>query len=169
LRWSTTTEVNNDGFTIERRQSRVWEKVGFVPGSGISTSRREYAFSDKGLSAGRYAYRIGQIDNDGTVSYHGEAEVEVGMTAKAFAIEPNFPNPFNPSTTIAFTISEDGMATLTVHNILGQPVMTLYDGPASAGRWYEVKFDASSLPSGSYVARLESGNQQVMRKMVLLK
>jgi hypothetical protein len=85
------------------------------------------------------------------------------------SLEPNYPNPFNPSTTIAFSIASDAVTTLAVYNLLGQNVMTLFNGQATAGTMYQVVFDASSLPSGSYVARLESGGQQVVRGMVLMK
>jgi hypothetical protein len=169
LHWSTATEVNNYGFEIERRQTANWEKVGFVTGAGTSSSPRNYSYTDNNLSPGRYAYRIKQVDNDGTFSYHGSTEVEIGLTAKRFQLESNYPNPFNPSTTIQFMLGDDGLTSLRVYNMLGQKVMTLFDGNAQAGRLYQVKFDASSLPSGLYFAKLESGKQQMMRKMVLMK
>ncbi|HXG06293.1 MAG TPA: hypothetical protein VNI77_03090, partial [Nitrososphaera sp.] len=136
LRWSTATEVNNHGFEIERRtvqRSEVggqisageWARVGFVPGAGTSTSPREYTFIDAGLEPGRYAYRIKQVDNDGAFTYYSAAEVEIGAAPKAFTLHPNYPNPFNPSTSIEFTIPEDGFATLKVFNLLGQEVATL--------------------------------------------
>ncbi|HLF20843.1 MAG TPA: T9SS type A sorting domain-containing protein [Bacteroidota bacterium] len=176
LRWSTATEENNYGFEIERRSiSNVqqgmssWEKVGFIAGAGTSSSPKEYRYLDANLPAGRYVYRIKQIDNDGTFRYSENTEVEVGLAAKEFKLESNYPNPFNPSTTIQFTLAADGNATLKVYNMLGQEVETLFDGEAQAGRIQQVKFDASRLPSGLYFAKLEVGKQQMMRKMVLMK
>ncbi|MBI4427692.1 MAG: hypothetical protein HY562_01075, partial [Ignavibacteriales bacterium] len=97
LLWSTESEVNNFGFEIERRSvgSNNWTKVGFVIGSGTSTSAREYSHVDANVPSGRYAYRIKQIDNDGTFQYYGNAEVEIGLAAKEFRLESNYPNPFN--------------------------------------------------------------------------
>ncbi|MBI3006239.1 MAG: T9SS type A sorting domain-containing protein [Ignavibacteriales bacterium] len=171
LQWSTSSEINNYGFDIERRTvgSRGWSKIAFVAGAGTSTSPRDYSYVDVNLSPGRYAYRIKQIDNDGTFQYYGNAEVEIGLAAKEFRLESNYPNPFNPSTTIAFTLAEDGKATLKVFNMLGQEVATLFNSEAQAGRLQQVKFDASQLPSGLYFAKLEAGKQQMMRKMVLLR
>ncbi len=177
LSWTTATETDNYGFEIERRQSAEgsqqkangWQRVGFVAGAGTSSSEREYSFSDKNLGPGRYAYRLKQIDNAATFSYSAAVEVEVGLAAKEFKLESNYPNPFNPSTMIRFTLAEDGKATLRVFNMLGQEVATLFDGEVQAGRIQQVKFDASMLPSGSYVAKLESAGRQVMQKMVLLK
>jgi hypothetical protein len=169
LRWSTATEVNNYGFEIERRQTASWAKVGFVAGAGTSNSPRNYSYTDNSLSPGRYVYRIKQIDNNGAFSYHNAAEVEIGVTVKKFTLASNYPNPFNPSTMIQFTLGNDGMTSLQVYNMLGQEVATLFNGNAEAGKMYQVTFDASSLPSGLYIAKLESGNQRMMQKMVLMK
>ena len=166
LQWSTATEINNYGFEIERRSmgEQTWAKIGFVAGSGTSSSPKEYSYLDRHLPSGRYAYRIKQIDNDGTFQYHGNAEVEIGLAEKRFELESNYPNPFNPSTTIRFTLAEDARTRLRVFNVLGEEVATLFDAVAQAGRIHEVKFDASSLPSGVYFSTLESGNQRVVKK-----
>jgi hypothetical protein len=169
LHWSTATETNNYGFEIERRQTATWAKIGFVAGAGSSSSPREYTYNDNNLSEGSYAYRIKQVNKDGSFSYHGSAQVEIGSVAKKFELASNFPNPFNPSTTVQFTLENDGVATLTVYNLLGQEVMTLFNDNAQAGKLYQVKFDASRLPTGLYFAKLQSGNQRMMQKMALVK
>ncbi len=171
LRWSTASEVNNYGFNIERRATGEdqWQKVGFVQGWGTSMERREYDYVDAGLSAGRYAYRVKQLDLDGTFTYFAAAEVEVGAAPKELALEPNYPNPFNPATQISFTVPEDGKAVLKVYNMLGQEVAVLFDEVAEAGKLYQKRFDASSLPTGVYVSRLEYGGRSVMRKMLFVK
>lgn len=179
LTWSTATEVNNYGFEIERRVvqgsrfqvqgNETWTVVGFVRGAGTSTARQEYSYSDFGLDPGRYAYRIKQIDFAGTYTYYSAAEVEVVGMPKELALEPNYPNPFNPSTNISFTVPQDGPAVLKVFNMLGQEVATLFNEEAVAGRLYKATFDASSLPTGVYVSRLEFGGQAVMRKMLFVK
>jgi len=171
LRWSTATEVNNFGYDVERKAvgEENWQRVGFVQGWGTSTEPREYAYVDAGLSAGRYAYRIKQLDLDGTFTYFIAAEVEVGVAPKELALEPNYPNPFNPATQISFTVPEDGKAVLKVYNMLGQEVAVLFDEVAEAGKLYQQTFDASSLPTGVYVSRLEYGGRAVMRKMLFVK
>lgn len=179
LTWSTATEVNNYGFEIERRVvqgsrfqvqgNETWTVVGFVRGAGTSTAPQEYSYSDFGLDPGRYAYRIKQIDFAGTYTYYSAAEVEVVGMPKELALEPNYPNPFNPSTNISFTVPQDGPAVLKVFNMLGQEVATLFNEEAVAGRLYKATFDASSLPTGVYVSRLEFGGQAVMRKMLFVK
>ncbi|MEX1139413.1 MAG: T9SS type A sorting domain-containing protein [Bacteroidota bacterium] len=172
LQWSTATEINNYGFDIERRSvgsEDSWSTVGFVQGAGTSTSARDYSYTDSNVEPGRYAYRIKQIDMSGAFTYYSAAEVEVGLGPKELALEPNYPNPFNPSTNITFTVPVDGRAALKVYNMLGQEVAILFDEEAVAGRVYQKTFDASSLPTGVYVSRLEFGGQSVMRKMLFVK
>ncbi len=92
----------------------------------------------------------------------------LGTVPGAFALNQNFPNPFNPSTEINFTIPKAGNVTLKVYNVLGQEVATLMDGFKSA-QTYNVKFDASRLSSGIYFYTLKYDNQSVTKKMLLLK
>jgi hypothetical protein len=85
-----------------------------------------------------------------------------------FELSQNFPNPFNPTTTIQFDIQKSGYYSLKVYNLLGQEVATLVAGNKSAGR-YSVNFDASNLTSGMYVYRLSGNNVNLTRKMLLMK
>ncbi len=85
-----------------------------------------------------------------------------------FALEQNFPNPFNPSTTIRYSVPKAGMVSLKIYNVLGQEVRTLVGQRQSAGS-YSVTFDASRLASGVYFYRLSAGSFNSVKKMLLLK
>jgi len=85
-----------------------------------------------------------------------------------FALAQNFPNPFNPTTTIQFSLAREGRVSLAVYNLIGQRVMTLVDDTREPGA-YAVRLDASRLASGVYLYRLEAGNLVATRKLVLLK
>ncbi len=85
-----------------------------------------------------------------------------------YALEQNYPNPFNPTTTIAYSIAKAGQVRIDLYNALGQKVKTLVNGYKPAGR-YQVTVDASSLSSGIYFYRIESGSFHAVRKMVLMK
>jgi Secretion system C-terminal sorting domain len=85
-----------------------------------------------------------------------------------FSLNQNYPNPFNPSTRISFNISRTGFTTLTVYNVLGEKVATLISGNLQAG-YHVVNFNASNLSSGIYLYRLESGNSNSVKKMILMK
>ena len=109
---------------------------------------------------------------DGTVGQFpaGVASVEniSGVTPSNYSLEQNFPNPFNPSTTINFTIPNSDFVTLKVYNILGSEVATLVNENLSAGS-YRFNFDARNLASGVYLYELNAGNFREIKKMNLLK
>ena len=86
-----------------------------------------------------------------------------------YALLQNYPNPFNPSTRIEYSLPVEGSVTLKIFNILGQEVRTLINNELmSAGR-HTVTFEASSLPTGIYIYRLQTGNYSSNKKMILLK
>ncbi len=81
----------------------------------------------------------------------------------------NYPNPFNPGTTLEFVVPKGGETAVRVYNLLGQQVADLFSGKAQSGKSYVVHFDGSRLPSGLYFAVLESGGSRVARKLLLTK
>lgn len=83
-------------------------------------------------------------------------------------LNPNYPNPFNPQTTIPYQLSEDAEVKLTVWNMIGQKVATLVDGFVEAGT-HEESWNASNMPSGIYIARFEVAGEVFIRKMTLIK
>ena len=85
-----------------------------------------------------------------------------------YALEGNYPNPFNPSTTIRFGLPESAQVRLAVYDVLGRQVRVLLDGVREAGT-HEVVFDASDLPSGTYLYRLETPQGSFGRTMLLAK
>ena len=94
--------------------------------------------------------------------------VDAHELPSAFALSQNVPNPFNPSTTISYTVAETGMASLKVYDLAGHAVATLVDGMVDAGN-HSVVFDASELASGVYLYTLQSGASVQSQKMVLVK
>ncbi|MBU1936039.1 T9SS type A sorting domain-containing protein [bacterium] len=118
-------------------------------------------------------------DFGGNYSAHWEQWVRAGhewatidnqpsVTPEAFTLYGNYPNPFNPTTTIQFDLANRARIELKVFNVLGQEVATLLDGVHSAGA-YSIPFDASDLPSGVYIYTLSAKGFSESRKMVLLK
>lgn len=93
---------------------------------------------------------------------------EEGKGILTYQLFKNYPNPFNPSTNIEFTIPNSSNVTITVFNILGQNVATLIDEKMNAGK-HAVTFNASGLSSGMYFYRIEAGNFVQAQKMLLVK
>lgn len=91
-----------------------------------------------------------------------------GSLPEAFTLHPNYPNPFNPSTTVAFSLPEAARVTLSVYNIAGEHVQTLTWGQLGAGT-HRLTWNASGLSSGVYLIRLQAGNQIQTRKALLVK
>lgn len=86
----------------------------------------------------------------------------------SFYLGQNFPNPFNPSTTIRFNLEKSGFVTLNVYDVLGNLVNNLVNGYKSAGS-YSIHFQANNLPSGIYFYRIKTGGNEITRKMILMK
>ncbi|MCH7963353.1 MAG: T9SS type A sorting domain-containing protein [Bacteroidetes bacterium] len=87
---------------------------------------------------------------------------------ESYELDQNFPNPFNPTTTIYYELPLEGFVTLKVFDVLGKEVKTLIGGYKTEGR-YEVEFDATNLPSGIYFYQLRAGSFVETKKMVLMK
>ncbi len=94
---------------------------------------------------------------------------DIAAAPRVFKLFNNYPNPFNPTTQIRFSVPKDGFTTLTVVNILGQEVVSLFEGNARAGNMLEVTFNAKTLSSGIYFARLQQGGNISIQKMILMK
>jgi hypothetical protein len=119
---------------------------------------------DAAPDSGRlYVWGI-QINNQATVTNADE----VAELLFEFALDQNFPNPFNPVTTIRYSIGSTGPVALEVYDLLGRRVVTLVNDVRSAGR-YAPSFDARSVASGTYFCRLTSGSFVQVRKMLLLR
>jgi hypothetical protein len=91
-----------------------------------------------------------------------------GSVPSEFKLEQNYPNPFNPSTTISWQSPVGSHQTLKVFDLLGSEVAILVDEEKPAGS-YEISFDASDLPSGTYFYQLQIGNFVETKKMLIIK
>ena len=176
LSWATASESNNYGFEVERRRVSSeqltvnnWNKVAFVEGRGTTSTPQNYSFRDNSATAGKYSYRLKQIDRDGKFSYSNEVEATVALTPADYTLSQNYPNPFNPSTTIRFAIRSAGLVSLKVYNAVGQEVRTLFNGAAEPDRVYAVLFDGTGLASGTYFYVLQTPASREVKKMLMVK
>jgi hypothetical protein len=171
LLWSTASELNNMGFEIERSIDGQdnFVTVGFVEGKGSSTEINYYSFTDNPQVSGvnQLYYRLKQIDFDGTFSYSHVVNVSYDVFAE-FVLGQNYPNPFNPSTRINYFVPKESFVSIKVYDFLGGEVTTLLNETKSTGS-YEIVFDASNLPSGTYFYTLIADNYSTTKKMIIIK
>ena len=184
LSWSTASEINNLGFEIEMASSSTtplfdqWVLIGFIQGSGTTTEPNVYSFVDDiaDITAQSFVYRLKQIDFDGNYVYSYEVKIN-NLVPREFYLFQNFPNPFNPMTTIKYSITEATFATLKVYDVLGNVVATLVNEEKSAGS-YEVEFNINSgevrsadggLASGIYFYQLRADGNLETKKMLMIK
>jgi hypothetical protein len=171
LLWSTASELNNQGFEIQRSvdDQNNFVTVGFVPGKGSSTEISYYSFSDQpGLNGVHYIYyRLKQVDFDGTFSYSNVVNISYDVPAE-FVLNQNYPNPFNPTTKITYFVPKESFISIKVYDFLGREVKTLANENQTTGS-YDVVFDASNLPSGTYFCTMIAGSFSDIKKMIILK
>ncbi len=96
------------------------------------------------------------------------AEVKDAAANEAASLEKNFPNPFSTSTTIRYTLNRASPVTLRIFDLNGKEVNILINKPENAGK-YEIPFDGTTLPSGTYIYQLQTGEAILTRQMLLLK
>jgi hypothetical protein len=174
--WKTISEVNNYGFKVEKSTNGTdFSEIpgSFTAGNGTTNRSFEYSYTDQNAQPGNWYYRLLQIDLDGTVHNGGIVKVEVlagiaDSSPAIFALEQNWPNPFNPKTVVSCQLSVASRVRLVVYDVLGREVATLLDGVMATGR-YDVPFDAAGLSSGVYVYRLTAGRYVESRRMLLVK
>lgn len=170
LLWQTTGEINNKGFDIERNTfgNNSWIKIGFAEGYGTINCIREYSFTDRNLSSGKFNYRLKQTDYNGNFEYfYLTPEVIIGQPGK-FQLMQNYPNPFNPVTNLEFGITNLGFVSLKVYDMSGKEVRTLVNDIKEAG-YYSVRFEGSDLSSGIYFYKLQYAGKEISKKMLLIK
>lgn len=140
------------------------------------TFRIKIWWDDGGSAVLVYDNGTSQPITRGNITIHDgkgpkKEDAEAPATAdipQEFALDQNYPNPFNPATTIAYALPEAARVRVTVYNVLGQAVSHLVDRRQEAGT-YEVRFDASSLGSGTYLYVIEAGDFKQAKTMILMK
>ena len=164
LAWSTASETDIDGFEIVRDNVVVHR---------TDAGEGNYSWIDSDLTNGRtYSYELVSITITGDRVVIGDAEATPSFNAATiteYALHQNFPNPFNPTTSIVFDVVESNHVTLTVYNAMGQEVSTLVNGIFENGR-HNVEFSSDNLTSGLYFYNVKIGNEfTATKKMLLVK
>lgn len=188
LEWTTESEVNNQGFEVHRADSEdgpfqliaSYSQNPLLAGAGNSNEQQQYRFYDALVLDGqRYFYQIADVSTDGQRHFHGPVAVFTGdgALASTFELYQNFPNPFNPETTIRFDLPPSAgygsEVRVAIFNMLGQLVRTLQNGPLDPGRhvlvWDGRNEAGAQVASGTYVLSFSHRDFHDTKKMILLK
>jgi hypothetical protein len=188
----TRAELGTPSFSVTDDQHFTlnvdWTGAPLAAGSGVmarlvlqlgAQAQPQLAYVD---TAGEYGFRLsgGSQAVEVPAFTRGTVRLDVGSAVGddltlplAFGLDPNYPNPFNPSTNISYTLSAAGQVRLEVYNTLGRHVITLVEGYQPSGT-YTVTWDGrnesgSGVPSGVYLYRLQAGAETALRKMTLMK
>ena len=143
LQWVTESEINNLGFNLDRKTPITdWSQIASyithpeLQGQGSVSHQTIYTYTDNTVQENAsYDYRLSDVDYNGNVEYHSLQLMGVSSSniPKQFVLYPNYPNPFNPVTTIRYDLPDNAHVTLTIHDLMGREVITLVDGPKTAG------------------------------------
>jgi hypothetical protein len=184
LQWSVASQSSNLGWEVYRStDNRVFTKVSdLIAGEGTSDEFSSYSYTDGNLPvADVLYYYLNQIDLDGTTTRSQVVEVLFSPTAEAVqalplvsALNQNFPNPFNPETTIRYDLSDESIVNLTIYDMSGQVVRTLVNDQAMSAGQYKSVWDGRNasgqkVASGIYFYRLYAGEFTANKKMLLLQ
>ncbi|MFH1862307.1 MAG: T9SS type A sorting domain-containing protein [bacterium] len=167
LSWIVASEADCYGYNVLRRsgETTVTVNSSLIMSSANPTETYTYHLTDAGISAGGdYAYSLQTVYIDGRM----EISAEISVKALNYGLAQNNPNPFNPSTSITYTVPNPGVVNLTVFDILGQDVATMVNHFQEANS-YTVVFNGTGLSSGIYLYRLQVGEFTALKKMVLIK
>ena len=145
---------------LEQYKSPDGANDNWFPQGGTVNTTDNYV-EKTGISDFSY-WTLADVDNPLPV------EIIENQIPTVFALHQNYPNPFNPETVIQFEIPEESKVKLNVFNVLGELVATVVNEQLGVGV-YNITFNASSLPSGLYIYKLETNNIQLSKKMLLLK
>jgi len=173
LSWTTASEQNNAGFRVQHKapSQDSWSRIGFVESKatgGTTTDATTYQFSAEDLSVGAHQFRLKQVDLEGTTHLHASVELELTMK-QALRVSGPAPNPVRNQATVSFAVKERKEVTLTLYNLLGQKVRTLYRDVPAPGQAQRTPLDASTLSSGTYFLRLQADGKTKTRRVTVVQ
>ena len=178
IQWKTATETENAGFHVYRSESKNGDREqltqSLINGAISSQTQKSYEYQDENFEKDvTYYYWIADVSLDGEMQFHGPKSVLVESVPESYALEQDYPNPFNPTTTINFSLKDKGHVLMSIYNIRGQLVRQLVDGEKLAGH-FSIEWDGRNnsgiiMPSGTYLYAIKVNDFSYTRKMAFMK
>jgi type IX secretion system substrate protein len=178
LNWITESETDNLGFNLYRSEVENGYENGefislnsaLIDGMGTTTEPTNYSFTDEypNIEGHTYWYWLQSVSTTNDLELFGPVSLEIpiaGQLPTMTILSTNYPNPFNPETTISFSIKENEKGVLSIYNLRGQRIMK---ENFEAGN-HQYHWNAEGLASGMYFYRLSSPTMNITKKMLLMK
>lgn len=178
ISWVTQSETENIGFYIFRSESKNGEREQITPklinGAINSQARHGYKWEDQNVTENTtYYYWLADVSTNGLMTLHGPKKVVAISKPSRYALEQNYPNPFNPSTSIHFTLKDDGIVSLNIYNVRGQLIRQLVNVQMRAGEhvveWDGRDQNGNRVPTGTYLYSINVNGFKATHKMALTK
>ena len=172
LAWQVASEQNNAGFAVQHQLPGrdAWSELDFVestaPG-GTTTEAQSYQYATEDLAVGTHRFPLKQVDLDGATTFTDPVTIELRMD-EALQLAAPAPNPVQSQATLSFAVKREASTVVTLYNVLGQQVRTLYDGRPTAGEAQRLHLDASALSSGVYIVQLKAQGQTRTRRLTVV-
>lgn len=170
LDWNTFTEVNNEGFDVERSvDGKDFSKIGFVEGKLNSTRENIYKYADRDIDANvTYYYRLKQIDTDGRFEYSDIVNANITKTSGT-VIKDVYPNPSNKNGVTYVDILSDVPSTGT-YQIVDQQGRTIVTNGITVNKGLNtIELQTSILTTGVYVINIQSGALNAQKKLIIVE
>jgi Secretion system C-terminal sorting domain len=176
LAWKTNQEVDLYAYAIERSSNGSnFEELSVVPVETAKGKFNTYKLDDLLLSPGsNYIYQLSAIDLNGNKELLASKTVYLDAGKKtilddgSFALEASYPNPFNPSFTVPFSVTSSQNVSILLYDLSGKLIQTVADGYYSPGN-YKIRVSCDQLVSGVYLLNVRTNDQQAIQKMLLTK
>lgn len=171
LEWTTATEVNNRGFYIERALKNTdntqtsFEKIGFVQGSGNTSTPRRYYFEDAPTGGKTFIYRLRQVDLDGNAKYSEQRIVNI--TGFDYALYDISPNPVTQQGIIKYQLPAGGRVNISIYSLDGKAVKTIVNAYQETGV-YTININKNDFTPGTYAVKMLANDFYITKSMVIV-
>ena len=150
--WQTASESQNIGFIIEEKTNEEWKVLAFINGSGNSTALQSYSYDLPYLHPGLHILRLSEKTTEGKVRVLKELTTFIELP-QAYALSKAYPNPLTAESIVALSVAQTQEVEVSVYNVLGQKMGTLFHQELQANQVKEIALNAIKLPKGIYFLR----------------
>lgn len=168
LEWSTASELNNLGFEIQHRVGTVFQYVDFVDGYGTTLEPQFYSYQVTDLDHGSHAFRLKQVDFDGTYALSPVVEAVVGLP-NAYHLTAIQPNPFHQETQFSISVAKAQRVVIGLYDLSGRRVAELFKGRIESNETNSLTISSEGIPSGTYLLKVSGETFHASQEVMLLK